>query len=692
MEHNVGPVNAAPRDSGSPAENPPIRPGRFREAAIFVALSLLAGAASVWFGHRLASTAVIDIGPTDAQYVDGFRDIERDVPAYFRWSVVPSSRIVAPVRFCGPGSVRLRVRRHFVDPAVLTVSLGGAELGRRSVQARTDQPYDIIQFPFSKAICTSDASVLLETSVENDRALGVAVDWIQLRAESGFGAANRSLVRGGLALALLAFCLMAAGAGARVVGVLIGASALAIGATFAADPVAGERILRGGLAAAVLSSVSGLILARVAGLLGLSSRDRVLLVALTAVALAFRVTFLHPLAFYPDYRVHALVQETYTNLGHTRFMEQLFEIQYARSLGLQLVEGNWYPFPYPPGPYVLIGWVKTAFGLGALDAAIVTAATASALLPVTTVALGLRLGLGPGLALGGALFLALQPLLIRRLALGYFPGVIGQLLDALALLAAVVLLSDRTRSFRHASLLGCLFLGAFLVYTQSIANFGLLIGTLLVLELTRRTSQASGAVRVGAAALLALAVSVGLFYSRYATVMENVANRQPQPEARVLDRLEQIRQNALASQPLAEGDDENDPYAGATLNPLRGVARLGSWLWRFNGPFALAIAAGLWLLWRRADPPGRNLILAWGSVCLWISVLAAGLPSPNGFQHLKDLEFVSPLLALGLALLTVRLREARPGLNWAFAALWLAFALRAFLREFRDRLLPLAGL
>ena len=657
-----------------------------------VALSFLLGAGAVWLGHRFASTAVVDIGPTDTHYVSGFRDIERDGSVYFRWSAVPSSSVSIPVRFCGPGNVRLRVRRHFVDPATLVVSLGGSELGRRSVQARTNEPYEVIEFPVSKAACTSDASVLLESSVENDRPLGVAVDWVQFRSDSGFGSTNGTLLRGGLACALIAFMLLAAGAGAPVIGVFTGLLAMASGLTLGGDPVTGERILRGGLVALVLTAALGLIIARVSGLLALSPRSRVLLVVITVAALAFRLAFLHPQAFYPDYRVHALVQQTYSNLGPSKFMDQLFEIQYARSLGLQQIDGNWYPFPYPPGPYFLIGLTQAVFGLDALDAAIVTAGVASAILPALTVALGLRLGLAPAVALGGAFFLALQPLLIRRVALGYFPGVIGQMFDALALLAAVALLSAQTGLARRTWALGALFLAAFLMYTQSIANFGLFIFALLAFELIRRTFQAHGALRVAAAGLIALAAAVGAFYWRYSPVMDNIANHRSQPESRVLDRLDQLRQNAQPETAKTVDADENDPYAGTSLNPLRGLGRLGSRLWRFNGPFSIAILAGLWLVWRESDAAKKNLVLAWAAVCLWISVLAAGLPSPNGFQHLKDLEFVSPLFALGLGLLTVRLRERSRWLDWVFGAAWLGFAVRAFLVELSERLLPLIGL
>jgi hypothetical protein len=77
---------------------------------------------------------------------------------------------------------------------------------------------------------------------------------------------------------------------------------------------------------------------------------------------------------------------------------------------------------------------------------------------------------------------------------------------------------------------------------------------------------------------------------------------------------------------------------------------------------------------------------------MWISLLAAGLPSPNGFQHLKDLEFVGPLVALAMGVGTIRLSNRRPGVAVGLAAAWLAFAGVAFRTEWTERISKLAGL
>jgi len=676
------------------AEGAAVQRGRgfFWRGLVAIGVLSCAGALAVLLGHRFARSVVVDLGPTDAHYVRDFRDIERDGPDYFRWSAVPSSGLSLPLRFCGPGQVRLRVRRHFLDPALISVSVSGAVLGQRSIRAREDHPYEVIQFPVSEITCDSNAFILLEASVENDRPLGVAVDWAEIRAPAGFSAPSGTLVRGALLLGLTSFAFLAAGSGIPIALSANGVLALLVGLAFASGPIGAERILRGGLVAFALTLVLGFAIARTIGVPDLSARHRTGLVVITALTLLTRSAFLHTQAFYPDYRVHALVQQTLNRGGLSAFLDQLFEIQYARSLGLQQIGENWYPFPYPPGAYVVTGAVGGGFGLDPLDAAIVTAVTFASLIPLLTMGVGLALGLGPTVALAGAFFVSVQPLLVRRMALGYFPGVAGQFVDAVGVLFLLAALRRSRAALVPTTWLAGVLFAAFLVYTQSIANFGLFVGGLLLIEAARRSPGGrAGALRVALAAALALVASGAAFYSRYVPVFENVQSGRPQPESRVLDRLEDLRAKVQPGRDIPEADDLNDPYAGSTLDPLRGLARLASRLWRFNGPFVLLLAAGGWLLLRQADRQTRNVMVAWSGVAVWISLLAAGLPSPNGFQHLKDLEFVSPLLALAMGTGTVSLWARRPGAAVGLAIAWLAFASIAFAGEWTARVLNLAG-
>jgi hypothetical protein len=684
-------VNRDPIESG---ETPPAALPLSKSWGTIVAPALFSaalGAIAVVGGHRLAGSAVIDLGPTDAGYVHGFREIERDDATYFRWSSGPSSQIVAPLRFCGPGTLRLRARRHFEDAALLTVSLNGTVLGQRAVKALTDRPYETLEFQVPKVTCTSNASILLETLVTNNRPLGVAIDWAEIRSETGFFPDGRAVIAGAVFAGVAAAALSLAGGGS--------ATALGVGATLAALaalacawlPIAAERMLRGGALALIVVLLLVAVLSRHSMWQTLSIQNRQLILAITIATLVSRAAFLHPQVFYPDFRVHALVQQTFSRLGLTAFLDQLFEIQYARSLGLQQIEEKWYPFPYPPGFYALAEAVSKAFGLDSLDAVQVSAVISASLIPILTAAVGLFLGLGEGTCVGAAFFVAFQPLLLRRMALGYFPGLAGQVFDALGLLVLIGAVRQIRDQGRNLALLGLTLVGAFLVYTQSIANFGLLIAVLMIVSLARRAPPSGSVVRVAVVAFVALLASGAIFYARYLPVFQNIAGHQPQPESVVLERLDQIRQaqNRIA---MVEDDDSNDPYSGPTTDLTRGFLRLGSRLWRFYGPFVFTLVLGAWALWRELDPTSRSLALAWSSVALSISLLAAGLASPNGFQHLKDLEFTAPLAALAFGSLATAAGTSRPILGKVFVGAWLAFAAHAFAVEFGDRLLPLAGL
>lgn len=660
--------------------------------ALLLFLSAGLGAVAVLSGHRLASSAVVDLGPTDAHYVKDFREIERDGEVYFRWSAAPSSRVLLPVRACGPGAVRLRVRRHFVEPATLAVSLSGSVLGSESVQARDDHPYEVLVFPFTRAICELNSEVILESLDAGPRGLGVAVDWIEISSRDGFRPSPLATLRGALFFGLVALVVCLAGSGARVVLVTIVALALGTAALFASGPVAAERIFRGGLAGLVLTTFAGAGILWLAGCRNVSARARTGLALVTLITLLSRLAFLHAQAFYPDYRVHDLVQQTLSRQGLPAFLDHLFETQYARSLGLQQIGGRWYPFPYPPLAYVLTSLTGMAFKLDAAEAVMVTAASAASLIPPLTFVLGVALGLGETVSLAGALFVGLQPLLVRRMALGYFPAVIGQSVDALALLLLITALLSKEAITRRFVGMSAALLAAFVTYTQSIANFGLLMSGLLCLELFKRSSPTGGGrvARIALAGAIALLASGGVFYYRYIPVFQNVSDGRVQPESRILDRLEQTRAGlARPEERAAESDDlaDDDPFTGPTFSPVRGIGRLVARLWRFNGVFVAALAVGGLLLWRVSAGSTRNMLLAWAGVSVWISLLAAGLPSPNGFQHLKDLEFTAPLAGLAMGELTRRLWSLRPAAGALFVVAWVLFSIAAFAGEFSARLL-----
>ena len=61
----------------------------------------------------------------------------------------------------------------------------------------------------------------------------------------------------------------------------------------------------------------------------------------------------HVRFYYPDVRVHAQFAWELGRRGLVTFLRRFTENQYRYSLGLQLENGHWYAFPYPPAFYIL---------------------------------------------------------------------------------------------------------------------------------------------------------------------------------------------------------------------------------------------------------------------------------------------------------------------------------------------------
>ena len=96
--------------------------------------------------------------------------------------------------------------------------------------------------------------------------------------------------------------------------------------------------------------------------------------------------------------------------------------------------------------------------------------------------------------------------------------------------------------------------------------------------------------------------------------------------------------------------EPDDPFAGPTVNPWRGVRKAAWRLYVFYGVFAFAIVAGLVLVWGAQESwPYAAFVLAWAATYLALNLLSAGLPGPNLVRYNKDLEIVAPLFVLALA-------------------------------------------
>lgn len=662
-----------------------MRVARAARAAFAGGALLVLGALVPDFAAQRARPAVLDLGPNDFGYVAGFREgWERDGHVRFRWTTLQST-VRLPLRLEGAGArLRLRMRRHFVDPARLTLIVEGRTAALLTVAADPRVPYREYEVPLPPQDGRHPFTLTVQAAVDNQRPLGVAIDWLQL--ERGEEGARFHLDRPTRAYGVLV-ALATAGAvllvGASIpLALAYGAGAVVLtAAAFLAAPLAAERFLREGAASFVATASLVALLLRVPTprrWLGVSTRRAaVALTALALAALAVRLGIvLHPLHFYPDVHVHALFARALVREGLAGFLADFTANQFRHSLGLQFENGHWYAFPYPPGFYVatwpltrLLGW-RPEIAVGSV------ASVANAMEVLLVYAIGRRLSERPAVALAAAAAVPLLPLFTIRLALAYFPALLGHALDALLLLVLLDRL-DRLRQPRTILLVALLLALALLTYTQSLLNFGILLPLYLVLCLARARDAAerrrlSGLV---AASVLGVALALGLFYARYVPILADMQRGIPMPEEQILLDIFAKRE-AIAPSPPDAAEAQDDPFAGPGVAPLRGLAKAAWRLWIFYGPFAVAVLLGLVLVARAAPALARPLLLAWALTYLLLNLASGGLPGPNLFRYNKDLESVAPLALLALGAAGVWLWERSRVLAVVFAVGFLAWSVR----------------
>jgi len=659
------------RDSG--------RPGSWRKELPWLALLAAAGLLGPALGARYARSALVDLGPNDAAYTGGFReDWERDKRTRFRWTTFLST-LSLPVRASGEGfKLRMRLRRHFIEPAHVRLIVEGQTVSAFDVAADLHVPYRTLEVSLPP-LAGRHAFVLgIEAPSDNPRPLGIALDWVELErgGPGGFGLLRPALIWSALCALAAWIGVRLSGGGPRLAEGLAALLALSTTAGAWGDPVALDRILREGAPAFVgVALALGLALrwARARDALRLPSPGLAgVLVTFALVALGLRlVILLHPLFYYPDVKVHALFAWQLARRGLAAFLADFVANQYRFSLGLQFESGHWYAFPYPPGFYLLT-WPLVRLGEYRPEIAVsVTAALVNSLEVLLVFGIARRLGSSPGVALASAAVATVLPLFTARLGLAYFPAIVGHACDALLILYLFAKLHELNRPRVVLISAGLLAL-CLLVYTQSLVNFGILLPLFLAFQIVRDREPGFRRRLLGLAAAGALGVvlAVSVFYVRYVPIVRDMARGIPLLEERILlDKQERARPDEEAI------PEEPDPYSGPTLDPWRGVRKAAWRLYVFYGPFAPAVLAGLLLGFPRADPPRQRFVAAWAGTYLILNLASGGLPGPNWLRYNKDLEIVAPLCCLALASLGAWLAGRSRVLATAYGGALLAFGL-----------------
>ena len=620
-------------------------------AVLALAALLLPAAAA-----RHARPAVLNLGPNDFDYVSGFReDWERDRLTRFHWTT-PHATVRLPILASGEGHrLTMRVRRHLIEPARVTLRIEDRIVSTFDIQADPRVAYRTIAVDLPFLNGRAPFRVTIDSTSADPRPLGLAIDWMQLER---VGTAARFDLLRGTRLALLLLAVVAfvaprlAGAPTRAAATHgFALMALAV-AGCAWDILAAERIAREGWAVYAGVAVVAVLLARWRRMReALQIADSTIagiLVIVVLAALALRlVILLHPQFYYPDVRVHALFAWQLARRGIVGFLRSFTENQYRYSLGLQMENGHWYAFPYPPAFYMLC-WPLVTFARMRPEVAVsVLAAAVNSLEAFLVFGIARRLRAHEWTGVAAAAALALLPLFLARLSLAYFPAMVGHAVDAVVILYLLARLRELDRP-RVVVTLGAFIALALLTYTQSLLNFAVLMPLFLAVLLARDRSAetvrcATGLVAAGA---LGAVLSLVVFYGRYVPTFIDMQRGVPMPEERIL--LEKPSAPVPAEELAAQEPD--DPFAGPTVNPWRGVRKAAWRLYVFYGGFALAVVAGLVLVWRaQTSWPYAAFVLAWAATYLALNLLSAGLPGPNLVRYNKDLEVVAPLFCLALA-------------------------------------------
>ena len=648
-------------------------------AEILLCLALaVAGAFAPSLAARWARPALIEFGPNDVGYTSGFRqDWERDGLTRFRWTGTHST-VTLPLSVSGDGlRLRVRMRRHLVEPAEVIVSAQGNPVGRFEIQADLHSPYRTMDLPLPPAPSPGPLTITIQTSSVNPRPLGLALDWLEIvRGEGRFTLTQGHALRLALVVAAaFAFPLLAgAPRGWAVTHAVIVLALATIGTAW--DVIASERIAAEGAPVYLATGALVAWAARSRRLLPAlqvdSSRVAGALALTTLCALALRlVLVLHPQFYYPDVKVHALFAWQLARHGLVRFLEEFTANQYRFSLGLQLENGHWYAFPYPPVFYMLC-WPLLRLARYRPEVAVaVVAAVVNSVEAWIVFGLARRLRCPPAIALTAAAALVVLPIFTARLTLAYFPALVGHAVDAVVLLVILAHLRDLARP-RVVAGVALLVAIALLTYTQSVLNFAVLVPLIVIAHLAIdhapdvRRRMAGLVIATGLGGLLALAV----FYGRYVPIFLDMQKGIPMAEERIL--LDKQAQTPPPEAPTVV--DKDDPYAGPDFDALRGVRKAGWRMYVFYGLFAPAIALGIVVVLRRQDPPGSAFVAAWAVSYLVLNIASGSLPGPNLVRYNKDLEIVAPLFCVALAVVAEVLWRRSRAVAWVFGLAYLIFA------------------
>jgi hypothetical protein len=625
----------------------PLRSGTLRRLLSFLFFSLpLALAAG--YGH-LASQPALDIGPGDADYVQGLADVWRfDGQRTWR-EMRRRARLRLPVEVRGPGVLTLTLA--VPSPARLRVSFNDGTV--REITLLRSRGFREILLELPDRWLAADLRLRSEAVDGGDAPLRIdRVRWSAEAVRPTTALALQSLVL--LIAAFAAFRLAGlSAAGSLAATLLLGSFLPPLAALVGVDGFSRIHLIRHGAIVATVG-LAGVALARKWGGSGPALRA----LFFTALMLKSYLLF-HPRFFFVDLPIHRTLMDLIYHRGLVDFWWRLPDYQVTHNLGVAPVDGVNHAFPYPvlfhavaslgnrlvPDPDL---WIK------------LTAALAAALSVFPVAALARRLSPARRADVFAGVTYLLIPATSRSLFLLELSAVSGHLLDlaAVAYLARASLsLGTRARFLAAAGAL----LASFVAYTSGFIHLGLLVGATLLLAPIAGGMTGADALRLAGAALGALLTALMLYHP------ETVAN------------VFALLSSAGVELPSPMRLDANGLGASAVS---RAVSFLGVPL-LLLGPMGLVLSA------RRAPPSLRLLLLAW--LVSALGALGLRFAWPDLFRYQKEMYWLGALLAVAQGILLARAWSAgRLGRVLALSALLatalaFGFALAVQLPQFYSR-------
>ena len=547
----------------------------------------------------------VDMGPGDADYVQGLSDYWRyDGERTWR-QMGRRARLQLPVTVQGPGSVVLAVTQPASEAVVLKIEWDDGTTRQMTIPPFSDFREVVVELPETRA----RASIRLRSETQDGSPGSLRIDKVEWKGRRARPQAR--LAQQGAILLVLSFLVLGLG-GLSISASLIASLVLAtiLWALSFQDPFAAVHLVRRGAALAML----GLPVIGVTRLL--APRLSPWFLALLYVALLLKgFMVFHPSFFFTDLPIHQTLLELVYHRGVLDFWHRLPEYQIHHNLGVAPVGGVYQAFPYPVAFYLLahVGnslyhapdlWVKLG---GALFGAL-------ALLPVGYLAR--RFSGAPQADLFAGVVYLFTPAYTRSLLLLEQSALLGHLLD-LIVIAYLARISLSLFPARRIVATMVLIAASLAVYTSGFIHQGLFVGSLLILAPLLGGLSRAGALRLAGAGLTAAALGLMTYHP------ETVSNV------------------FAATLPAGlEVPNATELPLGSRLTSAiaRAFEFLGGWV------IVLGTAGVAYAIKRVSSPPLRLLLAAWafsGAVAYALRYYLLEL-----FHFQKELYWVGAMLAV----------------------------------------------